>query len=1475
MAAQSTRSAEPMLGLEILYEPGNPEHAATVDIVAIHGLGASPEKSWVYDQEGEQSFNWLKDKCGLPTDFPDARIMLYAYASAYQGRFKMKQFIRIIAAGLLDRLQERREGCSRRPLILLGHSMGGIVIAKALCLAERQTSLYPDMYECIAGCVFFGTPFNGAPVAEIADYWAKINEKSGIAVNSQLLELLKPGNDSLRELKRDFMMTNWDDLIQKLASQEFPPDLLSKLDSKESREFVTRDSASLDGSYEVGLFKAHRDLVRFKNSKDPQYQAVKGPLKRVIQNAPLVARARLRCSRETVIDQKTLGNVLSVLRGVDIKTKYDDLSARSSEQSWILEEQEYQNWLEPNKLMGDAYLWICGSEGKGKTTAALATIHAIDSRIREAEEQGSTRRPDLLAYFFCEQTADCNTAEHMLKSILRQLCKQQEILATYAKQFARMSKEEGNKRQPQLSVENLWQCLRDMLTEGSIDTVHFVINNLHNLPENDTSTTKLLSLIGKDIQGERQEKGKRVSTKWLFTSRDREAIRECMELSSVVHCINLENEKYGRSLKLELKQHAWVRVDGLRKEKGYNKAITYFAGSVIGNRAEQSKWIDVAVVRLAALPAGANDIRIRNMLERVPQDFTALLDDAWTSILRPSTEDIGLIKELLRVLIITYEDPTERELLVLVGLSPDSEQHKKYLLLLVEKCKPLLCLKKIGKTRKITFVNADVKSHLLSNAKKLLGLSRDDIRLQHGILALRCFSHILDRLSSPPEEISGRDAKNELARTDDGKEQQSSYGQEILLTAEDSKDEDAQNSTADVPTDRESSESDDDSYGDKSDEGEQEKKTLLALRYATVYWINHASEATLDVAERLCLEVPFWSAQSKVRIQWCDEYERLTETFKSRDVGIENLTALHIASTIGFPYLVESLLSTGHEAEIHEYDSLQNQPLHLAALFGNTEIVELLLNKGARLDDAGPQGQSCTPLAMAAFSGKIDVMTKLIRKGADKDAVAASTGPVINAAILSGITEAVTLLIEMGVKLSYEEKASSEQDQDDQGLEESNDRVFLPPLALAALVSDISLLTTILEIGESSLTANEHAKALIQASFSGRIEVVEKLLDYEYEPHVFQKSLESATEENNWDVVRCLLRNCSGLDCEKLFKCASTGSEGLEDILEDCWKHTNGSLPQALLDSCLYSATDFEKQETVVTLLGFGADPNALGEEFGNALTAAANDGTIPIATALLTKGADVNSPHGFALQAAAAQGHLEMVQLLVEHGAYIDNVSDRREACTALQAACSNGLVDVAEFLLDNGADPNVSGGLFTQPIIATICQQHESSKFLCRLLRFEGLDLDVCGGPLNSTPIHYAALLLPAEDVRRLIRVGAPVNIKDANGDTALMTAARAGDRDTVDLLLENNADFTIAGSNGLTALDLAAQLGHAECVRLLAGRASKVMRELRQGADENNETALRILDLEMQSRSESMSREPKKIFEDVEELFKFYSS
>lgn len=104
------------------------------------------------------------------------------------------------------------------------------------------------MYEAISGCVFFGTPFNGAPVADIAHQWAAINERLGKAIDSQLITLLQPGNDTLKELKDEFVRsvnklgqkiqvhcfwekrdTGWEPLIAKLASQEFPASLIAKL----------------------------------------------------------------------------------------------------------------------------------------------------------------------------------------------------------------------------------------------------------------------------------------------------------------------------------------------------------------------------------------------------------------------------------------------------------------------------------------------------------------------------------------------------------------------------------------------------------------------------------------------------------------------------------------------------------------------------------------------------------------------------------------------------------------------------------------------------------------------------------------------------------------------------------------------------------------------------------------------------------------------------------------------------------------------------------------------------------------------------------------------------------------------------------------------------------------------------------------------------------------------------------------------
>lgn len=538
--------------------------------------------------------------------------------------------------------------------------------ARVLSLAEQNRENYPSMYESIVGILTFGTPFGGAPVADIAAEWAKIHEATGTAISSRLLDLLTPGNESLRELKHEFARsipkltpkvdvhcfyerneTSWEDIIAKLANTDFPLATLNKLKLKQYREFVSMDSAMVDGAGQTGLARTHRDLVRFESFKDSEYQLVRSVMKKMIHSAPLSAKARLNYTKQSSIDSTLLKEVLKVFEGADVEGKLRHLSQRLASDSWILDEPEYQDWLE-NKQKNDDFLWIHGPEGKGKTTAVTAVIKKIDFIITEQEKDHADRASTLLAYFFCDQTRDYCTAEDVVKSLLRQLCQQQNNLAIWAKQFRKKpagginpnKTEHGNSTtnsSTALGIENLWQTLRDMLTDSSIGTVYFVISNLHDLDETSESTQKFFSFlkaaIGQSDTAESTATGKRVRTRWLFATRDRIKIQNVFGSSPTVRKIDLsDTDKYGDKVKLELQRHAWTKVDSLREQKGYNKAIAYFASSVIGTRADSTKWIDAAIVQLAALPAKANDIRVRKMLEGVPQDFATLLDRAWKSV---------------------------------------------------------------------------------------------------------------------------------------------------------------------------------------------------------------------------------------------------------------------------------------------------------------------------------------------------------------------------------------------------------------------------------------------------------------------------------------------------------------------------------------------------------------------------------------------------------------------------------------------------------------------------------------------------------------------------------------------------------------------------------------------------------------------------------------------------------------------------
>jgi hypothetical protein len=238
-----------------------------------------------------------------------------------------------------------------------------------------------------------------------------------------------------------------------------------------------------------------------------------------------------------------------------------------------------------------------------------------------------------------------------------------------------------------------------------------------------------------------------------------------------------------------------------------------------------------------------------------------------------------------------------------------------------------------------------------------------------------------------------------------------------------------------------------------------------------------------------------------------------------------------------------------------------------------------LLDKGANIDDGDEDGEQ-TPLHMAAFGGHVEVMKKLVLRGANPNATSNDIGPVVNAAISSGVRAAVELLVEHGVSLTL--------DRDD----------LVSPLALAALLSDVSMFEYLIEQYADKLPAQEYSKALVKAAEAGRIEVFNKLLEFQHDQEYFQGALNAAAEEWNWDIITILLERCTGLGCDELFYQAATGTEPQDRILEAIWKHTNGNISEEKLSESLYDATDREKESTVKLLLEtFKANPNATGEE--------------------------------------------------------------------------------------------------------------------------------------------------------------------------------------------------------------------------------------------------------------------------------------
>jgi ankyrin repeat protein len=226
----------------------------------------------------------------------------------------------------------------------------------------------------------------------------------------------------------------------------------------------------------------------------------------------------------------------------------------------------------------------------------------------------------------------------------------------------------------------------------------------------------------------------------------------------------------------------------------------------------------------------------------------------------------------------------------------------------------------------------------------------------------------------------------------------------------------------------------------------------------------------------------------------------------------------------------------------------------------------------------------------------------------------------------------------------------------------------------------------------------------------------------------------------------------------------------------------------------------------------------------------------MPILKMLLEAKADVNSSNGWAIQAAAEAGHIDIIEELIKHDANINaaKIKEGVSESTALQAATEAGNLELVQLLLKHKADPNLGYGYYSCPLIAAVCIAEEE---ITKLLLTAGAHTNVLGGPGNSTPLIYAAESLPSKWLNMLLDAGADINQEDTAGDTALIIAALNGNLDRVRTLLERGANVLHVNGDGKNALQTGASSNNDECVELLIDHVSKIMSAMNKSIGSGN--------------------------------------
>ena len=597
------RRADP-LGLTVLHEPDGPPRA---DIVFVHGLGGGSRQSW--SRNRDPALFWPLEWLPFEAVIASARISTFGYDTHFASHSAKNNILNIsdFAKSLLYGLRfatgagERLLDIGGAPLIFVAHSMGGLVVKKAIILGQNDPN-YTDIIRSVSATVFLSTPHRGT------DYAETLNHLLSACVFAfspkQYIAELRSNSATLLELNEQFR-----NLAPSIEVVSFFETQATTIGGVAKVLILQKDSSTLGYPREISnpLDADHQTVSRYSSKQDPNYISVRDILRY------LVAKQRPQNDFQEEPDaEEELLNLSKAMNDpgvpVDDQEFFADKRLTGS-CKWIMEEPQVSSFLEEHTPL-PRVLWLFGKPGSGKSVMASYLINVL-------HEQELNRA----FYFFRFGDQVKNNLTSFLLSLAWQLALQ---LPEYRRRLVRLFDDGLNvgKSAPRL----IWQKLIvGALLKTSLESPLFIVVDALD----ETESAPLLLKLFMDLTTSR------LPLRLILISRKNENLSGAFEkLSKVVKVDSVLIDNADRDLRMYVEEE----MDAMRGDAQFKKTTT---ARVLSKADGNFLWAHLVVNEI--LQCHTED-DVEEALNHVPEDLEPLyerMDDTLAKNMKPAEQALS------------------------------------------------------------------------------------------------------------------------------------------------------------------------------------------------------------------------------------------------------------------------------------------------------------------------------------------------------------------------------------------------------------------------------------------------------------------------------------------------------------------------------------------------------------------------------------------------------------------------------------------------------------------------------------------------------------------------------------------------------------------------------------------------------------------------------------------------------------------